>query len=291
MQTWQHESIFTEFVASEDVLAIAFRVHQRRPSVNPSDRAIILQNTAFALQRLQATLVGNDIELHYTGQLLVYIQQLQNTEPAQSPDDQFNYLYQLRKWLFWIPVALLQRQSGQGPALLSLAHFYATALSLEPLFPDLGSSFCAATALPPLEAITTVTNAMQSSHGASTSAREIASSMQYPTQTAMEYRARVVHLPSTPIQSAQAALGLTPEVVNYNSMGNLSPAFAPIVPHFLPSQPSSASATPFLEVPTDQSFTFGTQNWGAVPSPRFPPQYGYNSPEEQTYGFTGTKTK
>ncbi|KAK5111457.1 hypothetical protein LTR62_004909 [Meristemomyces frigidus] len=284
MHSMQHESLFTEYVASEDALAIAFRVPQRRPSINPNDRVGILQNAAYALQRLQNTLVGNEVELHYSSLLLAYIQQLQNAQPAQNPEDQFAYLYQLRKWLFWIPVALLQRDGGQGPALLTLAHFYASALALEPLFPDLGSSFCAATALTPLEAILAVTEAMQSQHGTSPAAMEIAASMQYPRQMAMEYKTRTMHLQSLPVHSPLPTQRPEQAMGRYVKMESQSPANIP----YLPSQPQEAAATTSYLTPPNQSWEMSPQSWNPVPSPQFPPPslQGYDD-HMSNYGYTG----
>ncbi|KAK3643955.1 hypothetical protein LTR56_006745 [Elasticomyces elasticus] len=280
MQSWKHESLFAEYVAEEDILATAFRQHQRRPSVDPTEKGVILQNAAYALQSLQSTLPGHELELHYINQLLVYIQQLQGLNPARTPDEQFNYLYQLRKWLFWIPVSLLQRQSGQGSALLTLAHFYAVALSLEPLFPDLGSSFCSATALPPLEAIIAVTSQMQTEHMNAASA-EIASLMQYPRATAYNYRTRAMQFQQVKQeeQLMQPVLGFDPSALPF---GNLSPAFAPSTPHYNVSHPTSAPAS-YLEVPSNASFSSNTQTWGVPsPSPGLPPQV-YTTQEDQMY--------
>ncbi|KAK4961720.1 hypothetical protein LTR10_002211 [Elasticomyces elasticus] len=280
MQSWKHESLFAEYVAEEDILATAFRQHQRRPSVDPTEKGVILQNAAYALQSLQSTLPGHELELHYINQLLVYIQQLQGLNPARTPDEQFNYLYQLRKWLFWIPVSLLQRQSGQGSALLTLAHFYAVALSLEPLFPDLGSSFCSATALPPLEAIIAVTSQMQTEHMNAASA-EIASLMQYPRATAYNYRSRAMQFQQVKQeeQLMQPVLGFDPSALPF---GNLSPAFAPSTPHYNVSHPTSAPAS-YLEVPSNASFSSNTQTWGVPsPSPGLPPQV-YTTQEDQMY--------
>ncbi|RMX72410.1 hypothetical protein D0869_14647 [Hortaea werneckii] len=185
MQSWKHESLFAEYVAEEDLLATAFRAPRRRSSVSAHERVSILQNVLYSLQRLQSALVGHEQELGWAYQLHAYVQQLQGIDPAQTPEDQFNCLYQLRKWLFWVPVSLLQGQSSQGPALLTVAHLYSTALALEPLFPELGSSFCSAMTLQPLEAIISVTDAMQSQHGINTSTMEIGMLMQYPQQIAM----------------------------------------------------------------------------------------------------------
>jgi len=302
MQSWKHESIFVEYVAEEDHLATAFLSQRRRSSVNTAEGQSVLQNTLYALQKLQLALVGHEFESSWANQLVAYIQQLQPLTPARSSEEQFNRLYQLRKWLFWTPISLLQRQGGQGPAMLTLAHFYATALALEPLFPDLGSSFCSAMSLPPLEAIVRVTDAMQSSHGTDASSTEIASLMQYPRQTALSYRAHATQAPQTllPPDTAPMPELLGPDTLRYTGTGNLSPAFAPSTPHHGTStaaaaHPSPSFRTPFLEVPPDtstSSFTYGTQSWGAMPSPGFPPafvpqrQEGQEE-EEQVYDYGG----
>ncbi|KAK6398462.1 hypothetical protein LTR65_000013 [Meristemomyces frigidus] len=287
MQSWKHESLFADYIAEEDLSATAFRSPLQDSSVDPTERHALLQNALYALQRLQMSLTEHDMELSWVNQLFAYVQRLQGMNAAQTPEEQFNYLYQLRKWLAWVPVSLLQRQGGQGPALLTLAHFYATALALEPLFPDLGSSFCSAMALPPLDAIIRVTDAMQSQHGMGPSAMEIASLMQYPQQAVLAYRSRAMQSRQAALQQESPMLGINPDTFSYTTFGNLSPAFTPSTPAYDIGQASSACSTPFLEVPLNQSsFTYGTQSWGAMPSPSFPPQT-FTTQEEQIYDYSG----
>lgn len=239
-------------------------------------------------------LSGHDAELDWINQLCTYIQRLQTMNPAQTPEEQFVQLYYLRKWLFWVPVSLLQRSEGQGPAMLALAHFYAVSLAMEPLFPDLGASFCSALGLAPLEAIIRVTDSMQSEQTMSPGLMEIATVMQYPTQMALQYRAGALQqyqqnqIPS-PQDSAYDYINLSPETLRSttsSSLGNLSPAFAPPALHYTASS-SSTAASPFLEVPTpsqhqQQGFSYGTQSWG-VPSPGLPPAYGYQTVDEEEH--------
>lgn len=285
MQSWKHESLFAEFITEEDLVANAFRNHRRRPSVNPTERAAVLHRTVQALQRVQMALVGHELELHWLNQLITYVQRLQSLNPPQTPEEQFSQLYYLRKWLFWVPVSLLQRPGGQGPAMLTLAHFYATSLTLEPLFPDLGSSFCSALALQPLEAIVRVTDAMQSDQAANFAFNEIMNLMQFPRQTAVNYRTRAIQTQQLVMQQESPIMNISPETWSYVSNGNLSPAFAPSPLHYGSSQSASASQSPFLEVPMPQAgFSYGMQSWGVAPSPGFPSQ-NYNSQEEQMYGY------
>ena len=294
MQSWKHESVFAEYITEEE-LAGSYRSHRRTSSLDPSQRDVVLQNTIYSLQNLQVALAHHETESYWIGQLLTYLQQLQTSAPARSPDEQFNHLYLLRKWLFWVPVHLLQQQGGQGPALLTVAHYYATALSLDLLFPDLGSSFCAKIALSPLEAILNVTNAMQSEHAMDQTSVEIASLMQFPQQTALNFRTRnMPHAPPSQLEIPPHAtmLTVTPETLSYTNIGNLSPAFAPSALDFTPSHTPTASqsSSSFLEVPVSQSgFTYGTQSWGSLPSPLFPPSI-YTTQEEQIYGYGGLPT-
>ncbi|KAF7194031.1 Sterol uptake control protein 2 [Pseudocercospora fuligena] len=283
MQSWKHESIFAEYINEEDLFVGAYP--SRRPSLDSADRNTILSNTVQASQRLQRFLGGHETESYWIGQLLQYLQRLDMSNAAQTPDEQYSHLYLLRKWLFWVPTLLLERPAGQGPSMLVLSHFYATALALEPLYPDLGSAFCARIALSPLEQIISVTDAMQSQHTMDQNSVEIAALMQFPQQLALGFRNRLLQSQQMAMQQASPMLGVNPDTLSYTSIGNLSPAFAPSPLHAAqtPTQTSHAS---YLEVPASQSgFTYGTQSWGVAPSPGFPPQQ-YVTQDEQLYGYS-----
>jgi hypothetical protein len=232
------------------------------------------------------------MEAYWVEQLLSYLHRLQATAPAQTPDEQFQQSYMLRKWLFWIPISLLQRQGGKGPAMLTLAHFYSAALTLEPLFPDLGASFCSALALPALENIISVTSAMRAEQGMDNAASEISTLMQFPQQAAYNYRSNLMHSrPGASMQTAPIPYDFNADLINYAATGNLSPAFAPSTPHYTPSASASSSSTPYLEVPSSHSsqtgFGYGTSSWGAMPSPGFPPQAYSSGLEGDMYDMTG----
>ena len=289
MQSWKHESVFTEYIAEEDLFAASFQSHRRRQSVSSAERNAVLQNTIHALQRLRLALAGCDHELQRTNELLEYVQRLQGVDPPESPEEQFNHLYYLRKWLFWVPVSLLQRQgASHGPALMTIAHFYSTALELEPLFPDLGSSFCAALALPPLEAVFGVASSMQASQHMNPAIMELSNMMQHPQNVALNYRSRAM-LGQTSMIPPQLPVSLSSDALSYTTVGNISPAFVPSPLH-TPTPQSSSSYSSFLEVPgsSDPGFGYGTQNWGVAPSPGYPagtPVYGMPDAQSSYGGF------
>lgn len=285
MQSLKYESLFAEFITDEDLVATSFRTHRRKPSINPTERATLLHQTVQALQRAQIALMGNEMELHWLNQLITYVQRLQSLNPAQSAEEQFSQMYYLRKWLFWVPVTLLQQRGGSGATMITLAYFYSTALALEPLFPDLGSSFCGALALPPLEAIISFTNAAQSEQSALQAPNELFSLMQFPRQTAISYRTRTLQAQQLALQQESAMNNINPEVLGYTSMGNLSPAFVPSPLYHGTPQSASSTQSPFLEVPNPQSgFSYGMQSWGMAPSPGLPAQT-YAPQEDQMYGY------
>lgn len=308
MQTWNRPSLFAEVITEGDYLVNALRVHRRQPSLNPVERSNTFQRIVEALQRLRMGLAGCDVELYWIEQLLLYVQSLQTSEPAYSPDAQFDQLYYLRKWLFWVPITLLRGQGGgQGPAMLTLAHFYATALVLEPLYPDLGSSFCSAIALAPLEKIIHVIEMMQSSRAMDAASIETASLMQFPRENAFAYRnqagvqmdqpAARQTLPLNFIAAERSGSGSSSSTNTwaYPTPGNLSPAFHPSTPSQHPAaaqqqqqqqQPQQPHVS-WLGVPLGAQqyagFAQGTQSWG-MPSPGLPPS-ALEMQEGQMYGY------
>ncbi|SMQ47539.1 unnamed protein product [Zymoseptoria tritici ST99CH_1A5] len=279
MHLWKHESIFAEYVDEDDLSSGAYP--PRKLSHSQIDRHAILSTAIHSLQQLQHMISTHEAEAYWTGQLLSYMQRLHASTPAQNADESFSHLYLLRKWLFWIPSLLLQRQGGQGPAMLTLAHFYATALALEPLYPDLGATFCARMSLAPLEAIVLLTNAMQSQSMDQTSI-EIATFMNYPQHMASHFRNSIAQQQTNFIKQESPHLArLTANTLDYTSIGNMSPAFAPLALHqstgtsrptpVVPSSSTSSSSTAYLDIGDSHSgFSLGTQNWGVAPSPGFP---------------------
>lgn len=295
MSSWRHESSFADYLAQDEVEAV--RNSPRQPQTI-QQRHVVLQTVINSLQQLRPYLAGSETELSWTAQLLDYVQRLQGSEPAKSTEEQFNHMYVLRKWLLWVPTVLLQGQRPQGPAMLAVAYFYATALELEPLFPEIGAE-CAVMAIKPLEKILQITNTMQMEHGFNRNIQHIATLMEFPRQAAVSFRNRTTvwaqpqlspqTTPTYQQRSYMDALQFDLENASYG-MGNISPAFAPSPLHFQPPQlPSSGSHSPFLEVPSQRSSSYGgfgynTSEWGAMPSPGFPPT-PYNAQDEDVFGY------
>lgn len=302
MTGWKQESTFADLI----------NLGPHRPSEDPrslpsmQERHSILTNILVSLQRLQPLLMGHSPEAYWIDQLLGYISHLLATQPAQTASEQFDQLYSLRKWVLFVPCLLLEKPMVDGPSTLVVAHLYATALALEPLFPALGASFCAAISLPPLERIIQMTAAMQSDDQFGQHALEISTLMHFPQQAANAYRSRMAWAQQqiqlqqkTPQQSPYApALNMDGGNMVFMSFGNLSPGFVPSSLEQVREQnrvpSSSMSNSSYLGIPTttppyESGFTDGTSHWGTAPSPAFQPnqyaagqqEHGYDSYEFQ----------
>jgi hypothetical protein len=258
-----------------------------------------------SLQRLQPYLSQNDQETKWVEQLKGYLDRLRSSGPAQTPEEQFNQLYALRKWLFWVPISLLAAKRGDINVLVVLAHFYATALALEPMFPDVASVFVADLSLRPLEDILRVVQAYQDPRFDSRM-QTMSYLVQFPIDIVSSYRtrrqwARQQMTNMSPIQQPSYALesinlDLENQITQYSYGQSLSPAFAPSPLTFLPSGMSSTPTSPYLEVPRTAVDVYGTTSYttplgspAAVPPPYSASQeHAFNFGMPTGYGFVAT---
>jgi hypothetical protein len=294
MEGWKHESLFADMLEYLPILG----GQDTRPLPSIQERQAVLGGIVSALQRLQPFLAGHETESHWISQLLSYVRTLLASPPASTPVEQFDQLYRLRKWVYFVPGLLLERPIVDGPAILVLAHLYAVALAVEPLFPSLGPAFCAAISAGPLDKIIRMTAPMQMEQHFGQTAVEIGGLMQFPQQAAATYYNRVDWMRQQMLEKARihspphqghflSSPNMDMENIVYQPFANLSPGQ---VPSSLHSRLSPGSHSPYLEVPSagptydNTSYIYGTPvEWGAAPSPAFPPQSYMSQHEEQGY--------
>lgn len=295
MNGWSQESLFASFIFP--FLSDTSQTPRAHPS--HQERQNILSTILSSLNRLRPFLIGHEAESYWIDQLFAYVEILTTLPPAQTAVEQFDQLYKLRKWVLFVPSLLLELPVANAPATLVLAHLYATAIALEPLFPNLGPSFCAAASLDPLERIIHMNAPMQLNQNYGQHAREIGNLMHFPQQAASLYRWTQTQQRNEHVQMHESSrpnsysdlINLDSESMNYTSFGNLSPGFIPSQlnpPRH--SEVSSESQSPYLEVPplagqTYENAVFGgaTSEWGTSPSPGFPAQRYIVPNEQQEY--------
>jgi hypothetical protein len=261
MQPWRHESLFADYINEHTPMPNRHFMNSISTIVSQDARnqqLITLADIHSSLQRIQPYLSRNDQEAKWVDQLKGYLDRLRASSPAQSPEEQYNQLYALRKWLFWVPISLLSAKRGDVNVLVVLAHFYATALALEPMFPDVASVFVSDLSLRPLEEIAQVVQGYQDPRYDSR-IQTMSYLVQYPADMASSYKSRRDWMRQqitnvSPVQEPSFALetinlDLENQITQYSYGQSLSPAFAPSPLTFMPPGLSSTPTSPYLEVP------------------------------------------
>lgn len=256
-----------------------------------------------SLQRLQPYLSRNDQESKWVDQLKGYLDRLRVSPQPQTPEEQFNQLYALRKWLFWVPISLLAAKRSDVNVLVVLAHFYATSLALEPMFPDVASVFVSDLSLRPLEEIVTLVQSFQDTRYDSR-IQTMSYLVQFPVDTISSYKARREwtrqQVSISPVQQPGYALesinlDLENQIAQHAYGQSLSPAFAPSPLTFLPAGMASVPTSPYLEVPRTVD-PYGSNSYASsssFASPLGSPANvlsSYSTPQDHNFGFGGMPT-
>ena len=159
MQSWRHKSLFADYIAEHILVPsrqISYPICVRVSQEAHAQQLHTLLEIYGSLQRMEPYLSRDDQETNWVDQLKVYLDRIRASSQAQTPEEQFNQLYALRKWLFWVPISLLDARRRDIKVLCALAHLYATALALEPMFQEVACVLVSDCSLLPLEEILTV---------------------------------------------------------------------------------------------------------------------------------------
>lgn len=237
-----------------------------------------LQEVTLQLSNLKPYL-GDRREAHDLDQLADYVSRLANIAPASTPEEQFNHLYALRKWLFWIPATILKNPQHDSFSLVFVAYLYAMALSFEPLFPDVAGTLISAISTEPLENILRYFGeaAPESFATLPTGLSNIVSLLEWPRREHQAFKSR---------RSQTQYSQVDPLFVSYNAYNT---DFSPASRMFNGPQPSPAfAATPGSRMSFSSSYssTSGSRgsNFLELPSG---PTLPSNSPiMERTYTNT-----
>lgn len=194
MRQWMHQSELYKFLDSQRCLA------RNRMPTTPSITGLPpqqpapddwqrLEQIATALHNLRLRLSSYPELVEHVDDILEYVEQIQNDYPLQGPNRAFERLLHLRSTIFWVPTTILQPEESDLGALAMLAHFYALALVLEPLFPECGGMYLGNMALDPLEKVCQVMQARSANVPHDSALQTALSMLDVPIQIAVAYRA------------------------------------------------------------------------------------------------------
>lgn len=194
MRPWVHESELALYIEGQRSIARArtpvtptYPGHQSQPLPDDMNR---LHQTVQGLNDLRLRLANNQELLEYVEQLIAYVQHIQQDFPIQAPDAAFARLQAMRSWLFWLPPQLFRPDASDVGAVAVMSHFYATALALEPIFPEIGGAYLGSLSVSPVEKMHQMLLARRSSHPQETGLQVALDLMQGPVQTASLYSSR-----------------------------------------------------------------------------------------------------
>jgi hypothetical protein len=149
-----------------------------------------LERVNAALHELHGRLGSNEELSGLVLQLLTFLQNLKRDFPLQAPEQVFGRLQELRSWLFWLPPAIFRPYEPDVGAFAVLSHFYAVALALDPLFPDIEGAYIGGMSVPAVEDMHRILVGRRLSQPQEAGVQVALALMEVPTQIALEYKTR-----------------------------------------------------------------------------------------------------
>lgn len=194
MRPWQHESELALYIEGQRSIGRARTpvtpTHSGHPSSPLPDDLNRLHQAIQGLNDLRLRLANNQELLEHVEELIDYVHQIQQDYPLQAPDTAFSRLQTMRSWLFWLPPQLLRPDASDVGALAVMSHFYAMALALEPIFPEIGGAYFGSLSVVPIEKMHQMLLARRSSRPQETGLQVALDLMQGPVQSVSLYNAR-----------------------------------------------------------------------------------------------------
>lgn len=155
MEPWKDRSQFAEFMTETATFPTAPSSPKpdHKPRLPGKDDMDAFSRTLHQLQKLETHLKQNREDTKAVAQLISFLKGTRKVDPNLQVADQFERLKPLRDWLFWLPVMHLQQSHASPSALVTIAHYYAVALLMERMFPEIGAAYFGSLSIGPLEEI------------------------------------------------------------------------------------------------------------------------------------------
>ncbi|CAG7973634.1 unnamed protein product [Penicillium salamii] len=149
---WKQESDLAQFIEAQRTLST--RDLSMAGAYQPLEEDIMhLEQTIQALQLAQKRVSHNIEHSQRLGELIDFTRHFREDFPNQTPEQSFERIQILRRWLFWLPPSMLRSGDSDINALPILAQFYAIGISLDIFFPELGGAYLGAPTVEPIEEI------------------------------------------------------------------------------------------------------------------------------------------
>ena len=223
MRQWIHESDLARYLENQRTVTRARTpatptMPHAQMSIPHEDLRRVEQITT-ALHNLRLRLSSSEELTEHAGRLLEHLQELQRDLSVQAPEQAFTRLQPLRDLIFWLPSSILHAGESDLASLTLLSHLYASALAIEPLFPNIGGAYLGGMSVLPLERVHDMLRTRRTTQPQDTSIQVALSLIDAPIQIMTSYRLRQRH-------NSQSSQGM--EGYHYSPHG--SPYTAPQMP-------------------------------------------------------------
>ncbi|KAJ5578565.1 uncharacterized protein N7459_007529 [Penicillium hispanicum] len=230
-----------------------------------------LDQTIYTLQVIQKRESHNGEYFQRVGELIEFVQQFRHDYPTQTSDQAFERIQILRRWLFWLPVSMLQGGDTDLNALPVLAQFFAVAVALDRFFPETGGAYLGALSIGPIEEIDRILAAHSAADPFNAELRLAMTLMNLPRHIAARYRSRLAWSPRPSVEhyspdSSSPYHGLHEyPLASSSSPASASPSYAAYTPPLQSPPAVNVAGSPFH--PADGYVTAAPSHALYPPSP------------------------
>ena len=302
MEPWKETSQFGEFIAESTTFPTAppspspdHRTRQPLPEDLEANGRTLRQ-----LQKVESHLRNLKEDPKPISQLITFMKGARKVTSTNGVGQQFERLRPLRTWLFWLPVMFLQKTGGSPTTLLTIAHYYAVAMLMERLFPEIGAAYFGSLALGPIEDVSRrLLSIAVTGGGVEDGAQAALSLLDFPITTMDDFRARMGWVQPSRTQSfpqfdppnfyvGEQMPSPPPPLHTEGYLPYGSPAFSYSTESFdgLPAGTSAGGLSPgdvttAAVSPLTLSSPFPNHQYLSIPSPSYAAAY---SPASSTFG-------
>lgn len=242
MRPWIHESELAKYLddqrTNSRARTPATPTMSHAPMSVPYEDLQRVDQITTALQHLRSRISNSEDLVEHIDSLLEYLQQLRQDSQSQGAEQSFAKLQPLRDLIFWLPPLLFRAGESDVVGLTLLAHVYASALALEPLYPEIGGAYLGSMSAYPLQYLNDALRTRASTQPHDQVVQAALSLIEVPAQILSSYQLRQR-------QNSQTSQGM--------DMYRYSPQGSPYVSPRLPMSSSTSDASAYSHSPLHTS--------------------------------------
>lgn len=195
---WKQESDLAQFIEAQRALSTTdlSMVGAYQPLEEDMGH---LDQTIQALQLTQTRFSHNPEHSQRLGELIEFTQQFRHDFPNQTPEQSFERIQILRRWLFWLPPSMLRSSDSDINTLPILAQFFAVGIALDAFFPELGGAYLGALSVNPINEIYRIIAAHSATDPFNSDLRLALALMDLPRGIVARYQSRLSWSSRSPV--------------------------------------------------------------------------------------------